>query len=361
MFFLVLALYFLQRAIVRGILLYILFTGVSAALATLIRSEGVGLLIVGALYLFYRGWIKGGLKRLWLQLGILFLGFVLFSAPYVLYLKWDTGNWQISRKSSVILTFGLAEYDSSIEPAGMDDLEKASTLNLIASRPFLYGRKVLSDAFRSLGVYFEALHYSYLPFLFIGWFFFFRGRFWEKEDFFLVAFIVFYLCLFALLYVNRRYAVPLVPVSLGWVGAGYLAFNEYFRRRWGRKGYLITGAALGLFLATTLPKTLKAIGREKLYLRQAGLYLREIPGNPTILTSNGRVAFYAEGQYRVLLKEHGDLAGMASGQVADYLALHAKVFHLIKGSLMAQGWLLDRKFSEGAREALFVLRQGGGQ
>jgi 4-amino-4-deoxy-L-arabinose transferase-like glycosyltransferase len=47
-FFLVLALYFLQRGIDRGNLLYILVTGISTALATLIRSEGVGLVIFGA-------------------------------------------------------------------------------------------------------------------------------------------------------------------------------------------------------------------------------------------------------------------------------------------------------------------------
>jgi hypothetical protein len=124
---------------------------------------------------------------------------------------------------------------------------------------------------------------------------------------------------------------------------------------------LITVAVVGIFLAGTLPKTLKAIGQEKLYLRQAGLYLKDKPGNPTILTSNGRVGFYAEGQNRLVLKDFGDLAGFESVLDGDYLALDGEVFRSVKGSLMAKGWLLDRKFSRGTRQALFVLRWAGGQ
>ncbi len=360
-FFLVLGLYFLQRGIDRGNMLYILVTGISAALATLIRSEGVGLVIVCALYLIYRGWIKRGLKRRWLQLGILLLGFILFAAPYVLYLKSDTGNWMISRKAGLILSMGLAEVDPSTGQFTMKESDQLSIVRLISARPLVYAKKIFTDVFRSTGVYFEALHYSYLPFLCMGWFLFFRGRFWEKEDFFLLALIVFYLAVFALLYVNRRYAVALVPLSLGWVGAGFLAFNEYVHRRWGKRGYLIAGAVVGIFLAGTLPKTLKAIGREKLYLRQAGLYLKGKPGNPTILTSNGRVGFYAEGQNRLVLKDFSDTTGLDSVLDGDYLALDDEVFHSVKGSLMAKGWLLDRKFSRGTRQALFILRRAGGQ
>jgi hypothetical protein len=285
------------------------------------------------------------------------LGFILFAAPYVLYLKWDTGNWMISRKAALILAIGLAEVDSSTGQFTMKESNQLSVVRLISERPLVYAKKTFIDVFRSVGVYFEAVHYSYLPFLFIGWFFFFRGRFWEKEDFFLITFIVFYLGVFALIYVNRRYAVALVPLSLGWVGAGFLAFNEYVSRRWGKRGALIAGAVVGIFLTGTLPKTLKAIGREKLYLRQAGLYLKGKPGNPTILTSNGRVGFYAKGQNRLVLKDFSDTTGLESVLDGDYLALDEWVVDRTDGGLKGQGWLLDREFSEGSREKLFVFRR----
>jgi 4-amino-4-deoxy-L-arabinose transferase-like glycosyltransferase len=360
-FFLVLGLYFLQRGIDRGNPLYILVMGISIALATMIRSEGVGLVIFGALYLVYRGWVKGGLRRRWLQLGILLFGFVLFSAPYVLFLKWDTGNWLISRKAGLVVAVGLSEVDSSTGKFTMKDSDQLSVVRLIMARPFAYARKVFIDSFRSVGVYFEAVHYSYLLFLFIGWFYFFHGRFWEKEDFFLIALIIFYLGVFALIYVNRRYAVALVPLSLGWVSAGYLAFNEYVQRRWGKRGYFIAGAVVAIFLSGTLPKTLKAIGQEKLYLRQAGLYLKGKPGNPTILTSNGRVGFYAEGQNRLVLKDFSDTTGLESVLDGDYLALDEWVVARTDGGLGGHGWLLDREFSEGSREKLFVFRRQGVQ
>ncbi|MFQ5902786.1 MAG: ArnT family glycosyltransferase [Candidatus Binatia bacterium] len=358
-FFLVLALYLLQRGMDSGSPFSLLLMGISSALTYLIRSEGFGLLIVGALFLLYRGWIHGRLEKGILQLAILFFGFILLAAPYILYLKQDTGRWLISRKAGLILSLGLAELDPSAEQVGMKESDRVSLVHLVSSRPLVYVKKIFIDAFRSLGVYFEALHYPYLPFLFIGWFFFFRGRFWEKGDFLLAATILFYLAAFSLLYVNRRYAVPLVPLSLGWVGAGYLALKEYFHTRWGRRGYLLTGLLLVFFCIGTLPKTLKAIGREKLYLREAGLYLKGKRGNPTILTTNGRVAFYAEGQNRILVKELRDFPAFLGAPEGDYLALDMETFGRFEESFKDYGWLLDREFSRGDKERLFVFRRVG--
>jgi len=358
-FFLVLALYFLQSAIDRERQFPLFIAGITSALAYLVRPEGVGLAIVGACYLLYHGWKQGVLKRGCLQLGIFFCGFVLFSAPYGLYLKWDTGNWIISRKAANVLSTALSDYDPSVKQISQKDSDKTSAIGLIASRPTLYLKKVFIDAFRSLIVYFEALHYSYLPFLLLGFFFCLRRRFWERDDFLFFALITFYLAAFAVLYVNRRFAVPLVPLSLGWIGAGYLAFHDFAWKKWRRKGSVITGVVVSLFLGATLPWTLKAIGRDKFYLREAGTYLKGISGNPRILTTNGRVAFYAKGQNHVI-GGLDDGADLSSTRGQDYLALDEKVFHKVKSSLMTQGWHPDREFSEGGKETLFILRQGRG-
>jgi len=360
-FFLVLALYFLQRAIDRETHFPLFFiAGITSALAYLVRPEGVGLAMVGAFYLLYCGWKQGVLKRGCLQIGIFFLGFVLFSAPYGLYLKWDTGNWIISRKAANVLSVALAGYDPSVNQVSQKDSDKTSTLGMIASRPTLYLKKVFIDIFRTLFIFFEALHYSYLPFLLLGCFFCLRRRFWERDDFLFFALIVFYLGAFALLYVNRRFAVPLVPLSLGWIGAGYLAFHDFAWKMWGRRGSFITGVVVSLFLGATLPWTLKAIGRDKFYLREAGTYLKGIPGNPRIITTNGRVAFYAKGQNHVLVDGFNDGENLSSTLERDLLALDEKVFYRVKRSLMTQGWHLDREFSEGGKETLFILRQRRG-
>lgn len=356
-FLLVTFLYFLQRGLNGDKWRCLFFPGMASALAYLSRPEGIGLMVAGVIYLFYREWGAGSSKKSLLKAGALTLGFLLLAAPYVLYLRWDTGNWLISRKAAFIVSLGLARYDPDADQVGVKESSEVSIVRLIASRPLSYAGKVFIDAFRSLGFYFEALHYSYLPFLFMGWISYFRGRFWVKGDFLLIAVIAFYLGGFALLYVTRRYGIPLVPMSLGWVGAGFLAMKKYADDRWGRKGMLVTGLVLILFAVGTLPKTLQAIGADKFYLRQAGTYLREKPDGPTIVTTNGRVAFYADGKNRILLKKSSELAGLLDTLGGDYLALDKKAYLESESSLRQHGWLLDKEFSGGDRESLFILRR----
>jgi hypothetical protein len=356
-FFVVLALFLLQRALDDGKLLPLFLMGISCALAYLARPEGIGLMIVGVFYLLYRGWGTGRSHRTWLKAGAVALGFLFFAAPYILYLRWDTGKWLISRKASFIVALGLARYDPDAEHISVKESDQVGIVRQIASRPLSYAKKVFIDSFRSLGFYFEALHYSYLPFLFIGWIFYFRGRFWEKPEFLLFAVIALYLAAFSLLYVTRRYGIPLVPISLGWVAAGFLAVKEYSSNRWGRRGILFTGIVLSAFVAGTLPKTLQAIGKDKFYLREAGVYLKEKPGRPTIVTTNGRVAFYAAGQNRILIKKSAELPDLLDPASGDYLALD-KAAYLEAEALLAQhGWSLDREFADGEREGLLVLRR----
>lgn len=357
-FFLVLSLYFLQRGLETGKLFFLLSMGIASALAYLVRPEGVGLMVVGAIYLLYRGWCAAPLDRLWLKLAVLALGFVLFAAPYVFYLRWDTGNWVISRKTGLVFSMALAGHGMDREESALADSNQGRIVDFIVAHPLAYVKKVFLDSFRSLGFYFEALHYSYLPFLLIGWFLFFRGRFWEKVDFLFFVVVFFYLATFALLYVTRRYGVPLIPVSLGWVGTGYLALADFFGRTMGRrKGGLLTAVVLILFVIGTLPKTLQGIGQDKAYLREAGAYLRAKPGQATILTTNGRVAFYAAGQNRIVLKQFDDLFSPLPTQSAAYLALDKPAYLEAAASLAQNGWLLDREFAGGEREGLFVLRR----
>lgn len=355
-FFLILALYFLQRGIDGESPLSLLFMGVSSALAYLVRSEGFGLLIVGIFFLLYRGRVRRSLQKPLFQIVSLSVGFALLALPYILYLRHDTGRWLISRKAGFIVALGLAEHNLSTEQIGMEKSDQVGVVDLISSHPLGYAKKVFIDLFRSLGVYFEALHYSFLPFLFLGWFYFFRGRFREKEDFLFLVTILFYLATFSLLYVNRRYAAPLVPLSLGWVAGGYCAMEQYLTGRFGRRGALLTGIVLVLFLIGTLPKTLQAIGKEKLYLREAGAYLKGKAGRPTVITTNARVAFYAEGQNVILVEQMKEIPALLGATERAYVALDESVWKRVKGLLLKEeGWIVDKEFSDGPGEALVVL------
>ncbi|MBI2987270.1 MAG: glycosyltransferase family 39 protein [Deltaproteobacteria bacterium] len=357
-FFLVLSLYLLQRGLDDRKLLLLFLMGVISALAYLVRPEGAGLLIVGVSLLLYRRWIAERSERIALKVSVLILGFVIFSAPYLLYLRWDTGEWAISRKTGLVFSMALARQGWNRDESAAGDSSQVRITDFVASHPLSYLNKVFADSLRSLGFYFEALHYSYLPFLFAGWFLFFRGRFWEKGDFLFLVVVVFYLGTFALIYVTRRYGVPLVPLSLGWVASGYIflvdRLGNFVRSR--HRSYWV-GALLALFVAGTLPKTLQAIGWDKFYLRQAGAYLKAKAG-ATIATNNGRVAFYAEGENRVRLVNAEDLPVLL-GKGADYLALDEAGLRLTGRSLAEHGWLVEKEFSYERKERLVIFRKAG--
>ena len=133
--------------------------------------------------------------------------------------------------------------------------------------------------------------------------------------------------------------------------------RDYFDNRWGKRAVVLTGTVLSLFTVGTLPKTLQAIGKDKFYLREAGVYLKEKPGRPTIVTTNGRVAFYAAGQNRILIKKSAQLPDLLSSVSGDYLALDKPAYLEAEGLLAQHGWSLDREFADGEREGLLVLRR----
>ncbi len=196
--------------------------------------------------------------------------------------------------------------------------------------------------------------HSYLPFLLLGWFLFLRGHFGRKKDFLLAVLIAFYCAAFPLLYVTRRYSVPLVPVSLGWVAAGALALWEYSNTGRPKVRYLLMGLVAIVFALGTLPKTLASTGREKLYFREAGLYLKSKPGNPTIFTHDGRVAFYARGSNHVRVA--GVEEALASRVTAGtYLTLENKLLESTKRSLETMGWVREREFSGSNGDGLVIL------
>ncbi len=100
---------------------------------------------------------------------------------------------------------------------------------------------------------------------------FLRGKFWERKDL-----LLFYLFSFALFYVNRRYALQLVPVSSGWTAEGLLWCWAYLKKFSSPRTFRSAVAVLAvIFLGGALPKTLKLISRNKAYLREAGRYLKD--------------------------------------------------------------------------------------
>lgn len=356
LFFSVLALYFFQRGLDQRAVRDFFLAGITSGFAYLTRPEGIGLAAVGAIYVFYRAKSRGGWRSCFAPAAVLLLGFVLLAAPYVAYLRWDTGGWAISRKAGLAFSMAMARHGVASDEIVVQDSGRADIIGFIMSHPLTYLKKIFTDSFRALGFYFEALHYSYLPFLLAGWLLFFRGRFWEKGDFLFLLLIMFYLAAFALIHVTRRYGVPLVPFSLGWIAAGAIFLAERggavvgarLQRAW-------VGALLTLFIAGTLPKTLQAIGWDKFYLREAGVYLKAKDG-AAIGTNNARAAFYAAGKNRVYLVDGAGLPALLDKGIS-YAALDDAGLRQAGRALEERGWQVEKEFSHQGKERLVVYRK----
>jgi 4-amino-4-deoxy-L-arabinose transferase-like glycosyltransferase len=92
----------------RKILLFAL-TGICSALAYLTRPEGIGIIIIVAFWCVLKDFVK--IKVLWkeklISILILVVSFLVFSMPYLVFIKQDTGSWSLTKKKKVSNLAGL--------------------------------------------------------------------------------------------------------------------------------------------------------------------------------------------------------------------------------------------------------------
>jgi len=104
-----------------------------------------------------------------------------------------------------------------------------------------------------------------------------------------------------------RHTLPLLIVSIPWIGEGFLTIVQWISRRieWiplvqklkpETKSVAMWAGLLILALAITLPKTLKPQKYDRLTEKWAGIWIKsQIGKGRTILTTMPRVAYYADG------------------------------------------------------------------
>ena len=369
LFFSVLALLLFDRAIENKLLGYFLYGGLAAGFAYLVRPEALGFLVIVPAFLGFRWLIKKepGISRIVTSSTVVAAAFMVFALPYIVYLSIDTGHWgAVSRKAGVTLAISLGESGLLQSDDGSDgaNAESQEFVELIRRHPGQYLKKVALGFFPAVWAFFEALHFTYVPFLLLGWFVIFRERFWERKDFLILVFVGFYIFAFMLIYVKRRYSLQVVPVSLGWAALGMIwiwrYLNDTFSSRTRRVVALLLSVA---FLAGTLPKTLSSISRDKAYIREAGWYLRErnSSGGLNVAVIDVRITFYARANAILIFgTEESALPGQLREGKADYLAMDAKAWRKFYPRLAAQpdryGLALAREFVGSRKDRVFVFK-----
>ncbi len=369
LFFSTLALFlFYQGTQTRRLGLF-LWSGLAAGFGYLIRPEALGFVVIVPAFLGFFWLLKKESDGLWRfkAAAVWFTAFMLFALPFITYLSIETGRWgAISKKAGVTLGISLQQYGLLEAEDGEDAAGVASVgfLDFVRHHPIQYMRRVAIGFFPMFGVFFEALHFSYVPFLLVGLYFVFREKFWQRKDFLILSFVGFSLFAFLLIYVKRRYSLQVVPISLGWVGVGILWTWDSLRASLPIRKARVLLVLIGLsFLGGTLPKTLTPISREKAYVREAGYYLKEHsrPGQLNVAVWDERVPFYAEANSLSLGGvEESKLASWCRDKRTDYVAVERKAWQKFYPGIAshpdAYGLVLEREFVGYRKDRMLLFR-----
>lgn len=365
LFFASLVLFLVLSAIQKGLVGRMVLAGLVGGYAYLVRPEAIGFLFLVPLFLIIHWLLKrdtpvGCVLKF---TAALCAGFLACALPYIVYLSIDTGRiGTISRKAGVTLGINLEESGY----LAADDLKDGGIdfVDYVQKHPFRYLTKVVSDLPAATRVFFEAVHYSYVPFLLLGLVLIGRDRLRERKDLLLIGFVLLYVYGFALFYVKRRYALQAVPISLGWVALGLCWLWRILQNSLSRIKALGVGLAIGLALIIgTLPKTLKPVSREKAYVRDAGLYLkgRGTTRRLKVAVFDDRVTFYAHAQTIFLdPRDPSSLLPILYKQGADYLAAEAKVLDRVYPGVSTRpgnfGLALEQRFVGTRRDQMLIFK-----
>ncbi len=308
--------------------------GLLAGFAYLVRPEALGFVILIPAVLLFLWRMQRRWNGVWIAKAslVMLAGFLILAAPYVVYLSRESGQWlTFSRKAGSTLWDSLrdAELLDAEVTRNFPTRRSMSLPEFVRREPWVYTKKVLGDLAPSVGIYFEALHYSYLPFLLLGWWKISREGFWRRKDFLLFAYLIFFMVAFTAVYVNRRYSLQLVPISMGWTALGVLACRDWVKSRFNEKTAKALLAALVLaFLGSTLPKTLEPVGKDKAHFKDAGHYARARygPGDLHVMVSDERIAYYAAARAIHLRDEwsESDIVAQMQRQNAGFLIAERK-------------------------------------
>jgi len=329
------AVYLLFNAIERRALSRFFFAGLVAGYAFLIRPEAIGVLLIVPAVLLLRSlvWREPSIAGMVRSTAMLSVGFLIFALPYIVYLSIETGRFgALSRKAGVTLAINLQESGLLDDGGAAQEADVGSFVftEYVLQHPISYIKKVTSDLMPALWTFVQALYYSYLPFLILGLVACLRKPVFVRSHMLVIGFVSFYVLGFALIYVKRRYSLQAVPLSLAWVALGMTFLWEQMRQRLSPRRARIAAACVGLiFIAATLPRTLKPVSREKAFVRQAGWYLkaRNQSGNLSVAAFDERVAFYADARSILLTKmDSSTMTSFLRAQKADYFAAEAKIF-----------------------------------
>jgi 4-amino-4-deoxy-L-arabinose transferase-like glycosyltransferase len=295
----------------RDILLFSLFT----CFSYLTRPEGIGfLLIFGAWVLLINPPKK---RRPWTKRAVIILltifSFLLFSFPYLLQLRKETGRWQISKKVSVSIGSSSEEADLPVE---MIRVKKEISFSSLLKSPMSVVKKMGIGFLDSL-YKFQQVYTPLLSLLLILGLILNKGKFFSiKGNLYLLSyFVYFFAFIHPFFWVTRRYTSHVVSIALPWAAVGFVEMTSWVRKRFQEEKFQRKFPATLLLIILIV---LFAQGRvihpreHRVIQREVGFWMRDhLPKGATLMSPLPQEAFYAErpwvrmprGSYEEILKE----------------------------------------------------------
>jgi len=324
-------------------------TGVLSGASYLTKPEGIGYWMVftglALLILFIKELRKNAVAALCGSL----IGFLLMAAPYIFYLKVETGIWTISLKYQVNQQFAalfrvkgkdpnvrfkltennkflptdLAYHDGRFQLLYQQgkNSEGTGVETIVRIGPAIMVKKFAENFYRNVSKEIPGfLTFSPLVFMILG---LFRTRWGPKKvplHLYLLSFLIFYwLLVFPLIHINPRYFLALAPVCFIWIGKGMHEMYNWFietldgmlhvtllkKERWQHMAAISAVVLFTLFFSylTEFGKIVKrdAAGtqmwEDAVELKAAGKWLKENTSSfPVVMSHNKAFDYYAGGR-----------------------------------------------------------------
>jgi len=333
-FFIATSVLFGWYAFRKGRFYHVLLFSVFVTLTFLTRPEGIGLLFVFIVWVFFfnppeerRFWSKRMVMIL-----IALLAFFAFSSPYLVQLRKETGKWSISKKLDI--SFGsISEVGDLPSINEIRPWRKGLPLLSLFKDPLSLSVRVGTGFFSSLYKFQQVFNPILSLFAVIGWVGIIRNRspFFLKANFYIMTHHLFYFgLLLSILFASRRYTSHMISISIPWAAFGFWLFLRWIQERWRFVGspkkftvLLLVILLIGLFIQGRVihPRDHRLIQKE------AGLWMKDhLPRGVKIMSRMPQEAFYAELPWVIIPnKSYEEILRVARSNGIRYLVLDEDV------------------------------------
>lgn len=347
----------------------------------LLKPEAFGFVLLMLVMLAARRLLtKGSLRRM--RAGVsqtsavsalaLVAGFVAAASPQLLYIRWQTGRWFLSAKTSGHLLQGARAAGGDAPAAYAGGLPDALTAFVRLAKALRFEYEIFNLIFPTAFVVLVALGL-------------FRRR-WTRaraaREAYLLAFVAAALAGYAVTLPNIRFLAPLIPLLLCWVSKGTLELAAWARGTLARFGAGAGAAARVRRLAAPLVVAALVLSLAPLFVylmrgdkwgdyygqKLAGVWMKEHAAAPTVMSTVPVAAFYAGGRNVAVTYEDDldTLLSRARSKGARYVVVNERDFRhmdslraLLDARTEHAGLRLAQEFAEAPDQRVLIYEVEG--